>query len=475
MIKKILFAASEMVPFIKTGGLGDVIGSLPIELKNKNTDTRVVIPLYKKIYKIISQDEFIYKTKFCVFDDWRNQNAEVYQLKNYEIPVYFIKNSYYFDRDGIYGYEDDYERFAFFSKALLDLLLNINFKPDIINFNDWQTGLACLYLKDFFIPKNNFYKKIKSVFTIHNLQYQGVFNKNILNKILLDQKYFSIDKLEFYDQINFMKAGLLYSDAITTVSPTYSKEIQTKEYGYGLDGLLKQKNNLIGILNGLDYKKYDPQKDNNIFNFSINNLVNKSLNKKKLCHDFNLDFKQTTPVISILSRFADQKGFDIIYKALKNILSLDLQLIIAGTGDHELENLFLDSQKDYINNLRVNIIFDEELAKKIYAGSDIFLMPSKFEPCGLAQIISMRYGTIPVARKTGGLIDTIIDFNLNNKTGNGFLFQEYSPEALLLAIKQAINIYKNKSLWRKIILNAMKTNFSWDSSAQKYINLYNSL
>lgn len=470
MAEKILFTASEMFPFIKTGGLGDVIGSLPLELKNKNTDTRVVIPLYKNI----SQNNLKYVTKFCVIGDWRNQWAEIYQF-DFGLPVYFVKNDYYFGRDKIYGYNDDYERFAFFSKSLLDLLPKINFKPDIINFNDWQTGLSCLYLKEFYC-QNEFYKNIKAVFTIHNLQYQGIFPKDILNQILLGNEYFSSDKLEFYGSLNFMKAGLLYSDAITTVSPTYAKEIQTVEYGYGLEGILNiRKNKLFGILNGLDYSKYNPETNSHIFNFSKNDLSGKILNKKEICREFNFEFKSEIPVVSVLSRFAEQKGFDIIYDALENILSMDIQLIIVGTGDYKLENLFLDAQNKFPNNIRVKIIFNEELAMKIYSGSDIFLMPSKFEPCGLAQIISMRYGTIPVARKTGGLTDTITDFFSDNENGNGFLFENYDPDSLFQAVKKATDLYKNQLLWKKIIVSAMDTNFSWTESAQKYIDLYKNL
>lgn len=471
MIKKILFVASEMVPFVKTGGLGDVIGSLPIELKGKNIDVRVVIPFYKNIKE--KNLEFMFTTEINVFAGL-NQEAKIYFLDYNGLSVYFVENNYYFDREKIYGYDDDYLRFAFFSRAVLDFLPKIKFNPDIINFNDWQTGLGCLYLKDFY-SKYDFYQQIKSVFTIHNLQYQGIFDKKILSLIGLGEKYFSVDNLEFYGNVNFMKAGILYSDAVTTVSPTYAKEIQTKEYGYGLDGLLRYKNNITGILNGLDLKKYNPEKDRNIVNFGIKDFSGKNLNKKKLCADFGFKYKNLTPVVSILSRFAEQKGFDIIYRALGKILKLDLELIMVGTGDSDFENLFLKSEFRNYDNFSLNITFDEDLAKQVYAGSDIFLMPSKFEPCGLAQMISMKYGTIPVARKTGGLIDTIKNFFVDQKNGNGFLFEEYSPEALFLTLKKVVEIYKNKFVWRNIVLNAMKSDFSWDLSAEKYIELYNSL
>lgn len=471
MVKKIFFVASEMVPFVKTGGLGDVIGSLPLELQNKNIDVRVVIPFYSSIKK--DNLDFKLVGTANTFSHLKHQ-AEFYFLDYKSLPVYFVKNDYYFDRSKTYGYDDDYERFAFFSKASLDLLKEINFSPDIINFNDWQTGLACLYLKNFY-SKQELYSRIKSVFTIHNLQYQGVFAKTVLDNITLDESYFTYDKLEFYGNVNFMKAGILYTDAVTTVSPTYAKEIQTNEYGYGLDGLLRFKNNITGILNGLDRKKYNPVTDENIVNFGIKDFSGKNLNKKKLCREFGFKYRNTTPIVSVLSRFAEQKGFDIIYQALEKILKLDLQLIIAGTGDADFENLFLKTPLRNKNNFGLNVVFDEELAKQIYAGSDIFLMPSKFEPCGLAQMISMKYGTIPVARKTGGLIDTITDFFVDNKNGNGFLFEEYSPDALVMTLKRVLEIYKNKFIWQNIVFNAMKNDFSWDLSAEKYIELYNEL
>ena len=471
MIRKILFVASEMVPFVKTGGLGDVVGSLPIELQSKNLDVRVIIPFYKVIKKNSLRFELI--TEINIFND-SNQKAKIYFLNYNNLPVYFVEGDYYFGREKIYGYDDDYMRFAFFCRAVLDCISKIKFKPDIINFNDWQTGLGCLYLKDFYL-KYDFYQQIMSVFTIHNLQYQGVFDKKTLDAIGLGKKYFSVDSLEFYGNVNFMKAGIVYSDAVTTVSPTYAKEIQTKEYGYGLDGLLKYKNNITGILNGLDRKKYNPEKDGNIVNFGIKDFSGKNLNKKKLCADFGFKYKNTTPIVSILSRFAEQKGFDIIYQALGKILKLDLQLIIVGTGDSDFENLFLKSEFKNNDNFSLNIIFDEELAKQVYAGSDIFLMPSKFEPCGLAQMIAMKYGTVPVARKTGGLIDTIKDFFVDKKNGNGFLFEEYNSDVLFLTLKKVIEVYKNKLVWRNIVLNAMRSDFSWDLSAEKYIELYNSL
>jgi starch synthase len=329
--------------------------------------------------------------------------------------------------------------------------------------------------------KNN--PSIKSIFTIHNLQYQGVFDKKIANRILLDEN--DINELEFYNKINFMKSGLIYSDVITTVSLSYAQEIQTPKYGYGLEGiLLQRKNALVGILNGIDYTKYEFLENNNVSSSGNKNIIDKKINKVELCRDFNILLDDNMPVIGMVSRFAEQKGFDILYDALEEIMSLKLVLIILGMGDIRLEEMFRDAQKRFHNNLRVDIGFNDELAKKIYIGSDIFLMPSQFEPCGLSQIISMRYGTIPVARRTGGLNDTINDFtnydvlstgNEELEKTNGFLFDEYSSHALINTLKKAISFYSNKNVWQRIIHNAMQCNYSWDESAKKYIELYKNL
>jgi starch synthase len=467
-----------MAPFVKTGGLGEVIGSLPKKLRDKDLDVRVVVPFYKN--RDIAQKDLEFLTEFVVFDDWRKHSAKIF-CNNLYLPVYFVDNDYYFNRTGIYGYGDDFERFAFFSYASLKFLEEIGFQPSIINLNDWQTALCCLYLKKYFMQKE-FYRNIKSVFTIHNLQYQGIFGREIMNRILLDDNDFI--NLEYYSNINFMKAGLIYADRVTTVSQTYACEIQTKTYGYGLDGVLRQKQNIIGITNGIDYDKYNPEKDKEIVNFSFDNLENKKINKKNLCEEFNLEFNERIPVVAMVSRFAEQKGFDLIYKSLENILSLNLKLIILGMGDVEIENLFLNAQKRFVNNFRVDIGFDDFLAKKIYASADIFLMPSRFEPCGLSQIISMRYGTIPVARRTGGLVDTISDFtdkNINEITQNdiantnGFLFNNYDTNSLLEILNKAIYFYSRMDDWKVIIKNAMSRDYSWTSSAQKYIDLYNSI
>jgi len=468
VIKKILFAATEMVPFIKTGGLGEVIGSLPLELKHRGLDGRVIMPLYKNLNHDL---EFI--GEFMIFDDWRKHSAKIYKtLVEHNLIVYFLENNYYFTRDKIYGYHDDFERFAFFSYGLLNILEKINFKPEIINFNDWQTALGCLYSKKIF-SKQKFYEKIKSVFTIHNLQYQGVFDKSVLNSIMLSD--FDYLDLEFYGKINFMKAGLNFADIINTVSLNYAQEIQMQTYGYGLDGVLREhKNKLFGILNGIDYKKYDSK----IFGFDSRDLSGKILCKKKLCEKFNLEFKKNSVIMCVISRFAEQKGLDIIYHALQDIFSLDIKLIILGSGEDYLEKLFINAQDKFNKNLRVNIGFDDLLAQEIYAGSDMLLMPSRFEPCGLTQLIAMRYGTVPIARETGGLADTISDFiniNLNqvNKT-NGFLFKTHNAQELLLAIKRALDIFNNHDkIWKKIMLNAMSCDYSWAKSAQEYIKLYN--
>ncbi|MDR1150505.1 MAG: glycogen synthase [Clostridiales bacterium] len=458
MQKKILFAATEMTPFIKTGGLADVIGSLPHELSNKNDFTiSVVMPFYKNILN--NREQKLISSFYLNDIDYE---VNVYFLRHFNLDVYFIKNNYFFERDYIYGYDDDAERFNYFCMAILEMLEKIKFKPDVIHVNDWQTSLVSAYLKEKYKLKD-FYKNIKTVLTIHNLQYQGIFSKSFIYKLNLEN-FFS--NLEFYGNINFLKSGIIYSDFITTVSEKYATEIQTSEYGFGLDGLLRRrKNDLIGILNGLNYKKYQR-------NFDTSNIYVKYNYKKELLEKLNLKNFKDNLLISIVSRFADQKGFDLVYNSLESILNLDINLVICGKGDKNIENIFLDARDKFNqkkNNFRVILTFDEDFANKIYISSDVLLMPSRFEPCGLAQIIAMNYGTIPIARDTGGLSDTIKD------NFDGFLFKNYDNSEMINTIKKVIEIYKNKTMWGKIIFNAISNNFSWQKSIDKYIDVYQNL
>lgn len=470
---KVLIVASEVNPFAKSGGLGDVIGSLPKELVKLGIDARVVMPKYRSIKQELIKDLKFVNSTF-VKQGWRQDTVSVYQLDE-EVTTYFIENDYYFGRDGLYGYGDDFERFSFFSEAVLNLFNIIDFKPDIIHLNDWQTGLVSLYLRDNY-KRFTFYKDMKTLITIHNLQYQGVFGREVLYNIGLNDGYFSQDKIEFYGNINYMKAGLLYSDKISTVSETYANEVQTPSFGYGMDGILRQRSaDFSGIVNGIDSDANDPETDKRIFaNFSKNDFSNKLENKRKLQE--RLGFDQTdAPVISLITRLVDQKGLDLLSVCMDELMDKDIQLVVLGTGDGRYENLFKHYAYRFPKKLSANIFFDADLAQKIYAASDFFLMPSLFEPCGLGQLFAMRYGAIPIARKTGGLSDTIKEYNFETKQGTGFLFEDYIASGMIWAINQALRAYYEGEHMQSLVKNAMNQDFSWQTSAKKYIELYKSM
>ncbi|MDR1537674.1 MAG: glycogen synthase GlgA [Clostridiales bacterium] len=472
---KILIVATEVTPYAKSGGLGDVAGSLPKALKNCGTDVRVVFPRYKTVRENLMEN-LSYLDSFTVNLAWRRQSASIYHfLGDADVPMYMIQNDYYFRRDGFYGYYDDYERFAFFSKASVEFLAKADFQPDVIHFNDWQTGLGCVYLKDVY-GGFIFFENVKSLFTIHNLQYQGVFGREALWAADLNDGYYNSGKLEFYSNISYMKAGLTYSDAISTVSETYAKEIQTSQYGYGMDGLLRERSDrLFGIVNGID-AVYTPATDPRIFqNYDINSLELKSHNKKKLQAMLNLPVSDDSPMIAIISRLVDQKGLDLVAVAMNELMGKDLQLVILGTGDGRYEHLFKDYAWRYPDKLSANIMFNEDLAQKIYASADMFLMPSLFEPCGLGQIFAMRNGTVPIVRKTGGLADTVKHFSEKSGQGTGFVFDDYVASGMMWAVNEALKTYRNPAAWRKIMINGMSSDFSWDKSAAKYIELYQAL
>ena len=476
---KVLFVATEVKPYSKSGGLGDVAGSLPAALKAQNVDVRVVFPKYGNI-----PETHLNNMKYIGFLNthlsWREQGASIYTIEpqnKTDVQVYMIENDYYFGRDGYYGYGDDFERFAFFSKVSLEFLTKINFKPDIIHFNDWQTGLGCTYLRD--IYRNfAFYEKMKSLFTIHNLRYQGTFGREILWAIGLNDGYFTGGDLEFYGNVSLLKAGIIHSDAVNTVSETYAKEIQTFAYGYGMDGLLYKRGEekrLFGILNGIDTVQNDPSRDPRIFaNYNATNVIEKKRkNKNSLQAQIKLP-PSDVPLIGIVSRLTNQKGFDIIAVALDEIMSKPVQLVILGTGEGRYEELFRNYAWRYPDKLSAQITFNDELAQKIYAGSDIFLMPSLYEPCGLAQMFAMRYGSIPVVRKTGGLADTVKYFSSDTQGGNGFVFEDFLASGLMWALNRALDYYNTPS-WPMIVKNAMACDFSWDKSAKAYVKLYKEL
>jgi starch synthase len=456
---KILLCASEAVPFAKTGGLADVAGALPLVLEQEGQEVVMVIPGYKAVHNV--KNLSLRKLK----DDIS------YTVIGKNIKVYIIENDAYFNRDFLYGdkkgdYPDNLDRFSYYCQRSLELIKEIKFKPDVIHCHDWQSGLVAVYLKTKF-NNDNFYKNIKTVFTIHNIGYQGLFPKDQFPKLGLDWKYFNMEMLEFYDKINILKGGMVFSDIITTVSSTYAKEIQTKEFGFGMEGILtKRSNSVFGILNGLDYDIWNPQTDKFIVkNYSLDNWEEKYKNKQELQRICNLPVENDIPLFGIVSRLAEQKGFDILAEGIDAICRLGLQLVILGTGDIKYHQILEDFVKKYPKVISLHLKFDDCLAHKIYAGSDIFLMPSKYEPCGLGQLISLRYATLPLVFKTGGLADTVNE-------NNGFPFEIYSQEELIKTIKKSMSAFRNKTKWNKILTQAMECNFSWEASAKKYIRLY---
>jgi starch synthase len=475
---KILFASSEVTPFAKTGGLADVSGSLPQALETLGHQLVLVMPLYRSVKEGKQNIKQVEKSLSVPFRG-QNLNTQAFVAKiGKDIPVYFIQREEFFDRSGLYGtsqgdYFDNPERFIFFSRSVLELSRWLGFQPDIIHCHDWQTSLIPVYLKNIYI-KNPSFQKAQTVFTIHNLAYQGVFSKEIMPVSGLPSELFSVKGLEYYGKMNFMKGGIVFSDVITTVSQKYAQEIQTPEYGYGLEGVLKDRSqDIFGILNGVDYTSWNPKTDPHIASpFDRADFSGKKKCKQELIEIFKLKGSDEFPVIGMVSRLADQKGFDILAEAMESLMKLDLYLIILGTGDAKYEKQFTALGKKHLNRLAVKIAFDNELAHKIEAGSDMFLMPSKYEPCGLNQMYSLKYGTIPVVRATGGLEDTIKEFNPESQKGNGFKFKTYYSSDLVKAVKRAIYIYKNKLLWTKLMANAMNEDFSWGKSAQKYEGIY---
>ncbi|MFH1397708.1 MAG: glycogen synthase GlgA [Candidatus Omnitrophota bacterium] len=456
---KIAVCASEVVPFAKTGGLADVAGALPIALETQGQEVIVVMPYYKAIRNVKN-------IKISRLNDKIS-----YSVIGKNVLVYFIENNKYFNRDGLYGdkngdHPDNLDRFSYYCKEALNLLKVIKFIPDVIHCHDWQAGLIPVYLKTTYAA-DAFYKNIRTMFTIHNIGYQGLFPKSEFLKLGLDWSLFTIDTLEFYDKINILKGGLVFSDLITTVSSTYSQEIQTKEFGFGLESILiKRRESVFGILNGLDYSLWDPATDKFIAkNYSLKTIADKNKCKEDLQKACKLPLKKDIPLFGIVSRLAEQKGFDLLAADMDKICRMKAQLVILGTGDLKYHQLLEGIVRKYPKVISLNLKFDDTLAHKIYAGSDIFLMPSKYEPCGLGQLISLKYGTIPLVFKTGGLADTV------NKD-NGFIFDKYDAGVLLKMIKKSIEVFNDQEKWSSLMLKAMKCDFSWGESAKKYIELY---
>lgn len=474
---KIYFAASEVEPFAKSGGLADVAAALPRQLATMGHDIRVVLPLYSSTAHQLRK-QFIYQYHFYVEMPKVHQYAGVFTYEDQGVKYYFIDNEYYFARDGLYGFFDDGERFSYFSRALLDLLLREEFYPDIIHLNDWHTGPAAALFKEFYAEQEGF-ENTKTIFTIHNLKYQGIFPYAVLKDYLgLGDEYFSYDKMEHFGNINFLKAGLALADFVTTVSQTYASELQYAYYSEGLHSLiLHRADDIRGIVNGIDVSYYDPSSDQDIFReFSIDTLEVKKKNKVELQKLLGLEEDPDAPLLAVISRLTSQKGLDLLAFIFDELIEEGVQFVLLGSGQKEIEDQFLEFAHRYRGKASANIFFSESLAKKIYAASDIFLMPSRFEPCGLGQLIAMRYGSVPVVRKTGGLADTVIPFNRYTGEGTGFAFLNYNAHELLFTIKDALYYYYNDPQnWKKIMKQAMTRDYSWESSAEQYAQLYEEL
>lgn len=473
--KRILFVAAEALPYVKTGGLGDVAAALPKALVKEGYDVRVVLPLYFNI-----PDKFRTTMQYlgCCYVSlaWRYQYCGVFTQKYDGVTYYFLDNEYYFKRNGIYGHYDDAERFAFFSKAALEALPIMNFTPDIIHCHDWHTGLTPVYL-DVYYRNVPYCKNARTVFTIHNIQFQGKYGNEICDDILglpADKK----SLVQYQNCVNFMKGAIECSNKVTTVSPTYANEILNSYYSFGLQDILgARKYKLSGIINGIDVETNDPATDKALFkNYDKNTVADKAANKKGLQQMLNLDQNPNVPVIGMVTRLTEQKGMELIASVFEEILSKGVQMVVLGSGDWKYESLLKDMQKRFPDKLRAVLGFSGDLASKIYAGADIFLMPSKFEPCGLSQMISMRYGTIPIVRETGGLKDTVVPYNGVTKQGTGFTFYSYNAHDMLYAIERAVGLYYDyKDDWKQLVQNAMSQDFSWNNICKQYIALYENL
>ena len=466
---KVLYATSEALPFIASGGLGDVAGSLPHALRKRLIGCRVVLPMYDTIKQEL-KDTMKFITHISVPVAWRRQYCGIFEAKHNGVIYYLIDNQYYFKRDTIYGHYDDAERFAFFSRAVLEIIPYIDFKPDIIHCNDWQTALTPVYYSAMYANSPG-YENIKTIFTIHNIQYQGVYGKELLEDVL----GIPADKaslLEYDGCINFMKGAIECADKVTTVSPSYADEILDPWYSHGLDSILNERRyKLSGILNGIDTVGYDPATDKCIkANFSADDVSGKKIDKEALQKEMGLPVKPGVPVIGMVTRLVSHKGLDLVKGILDELLATsEMQLVVLGSGDYEYESYFRWIAEKYPDKVGLRIGFVPELARKIYAGADMFLMPSKSEPCGLSQMVALRYGTVPIVRETGGLRDSITD--CGDGKGNGFTFKSYNAHDMLDAIRRALTLYYNGD-WNELVLRALNCDFSWGSSANAYIRLY---
>ncbi len=471
----VIMVASEATPYSKTGGLADVAGSLPLALKRLGCRVTLFLPYYRETALRCVEVEPT-GLRVTVPLGVREIEAEVLKAVDTEVPTYFIKRDEFFDRGGLYGtpegdYFDNIERFAFFSRAVHETLRERRFEPDIIHCNDWQTGLIPAYLKGLY--KNDLcFSRTATVLTIHNIAYQGIFAPELYPLTGLSPALFNPEGCEFWGRLNLLKAGIIYADGLSTVSSAYSQEIQTLEYGYGLEGVIqKRKAVLKGILNGVDYNEWDPSTDKLIpANYSADDLSGKDTCRKALLKEFGLKLRKGTPLVGMVSRLAGQKGFDILIEAIDELMSLDMGLVILGSGDKGYQEALKAISARYPHKLSVKIAFDARLSHLVEAGSDIFLMPSRYEPCGLNQIYSLRYATVPLVRATGGLDDTVRDFS--GQDANGFKFEEYSAAGLVEKLKEALSVYRERPKWLSLMKRGMAEDFSWEGAAERYIGLY---
>ncbi len=474
----VLFASFEAAPFIKTGGLGDVAGSLPEALRSKNLDIRVIMPKLSAIPEDLIKDaEFV--ESYYVPLSWRNQYCGLFKLVKGKMTYYFLDNEFYFKRNRVYGEFDDAERVGFFSKAVLESIEHMDdFHPDIIHCNDWHTALIPVFLHEHYMKVPGF-DRIKTVYTTHNLKFQGQFSDFVLGNVLgLEGTSADHQLRQKNGGINFTQAAVRYADRVTTVSRTYAEEICGPYYGEGLDGLLREySGKLCGIVNGIDTKDWNPARDRNIAKkYKADDLSGKAACKAALQRELGLEENPDVPLLAIVSRLTEQKGFDLVLYDLPYIEGMNAQLAILGTGERKFEDAFRYHQGIHPDKIAVRLEFDEALSHRFYAGSDIFVMPSRFEPCGLSQMISMRYGTLPIVRETGGLKDTVIPYNRYTGEGTGFSFSNYNGEELMDKIREACALYSdNREAWQQLMRNAMSVDFSWKAAAKEYKKIYSSL
>lgn len=476
---RVLFATPEAVPFAKTGGLADVAGALPKFLQGLGCEVMVVMPYYRMVKRAGFPLQYLGEGIEVPLGNELLQ-ADIYQGQiDKDIPIYFIGRDEFFDREYLYStprgdYFDNAERFIFFSKAVLQFCQFMGFSPEIIHHHEWQTGLIPAYLKSIY-RNDPFFSHTSVVFTIHNIAYQGIFKKEKFGLTGLPMEMYNPEGIEFWERINLMKAGIVYADVINTVSQKYSEEIQTPEYGYGLEGILRKRGkDLYGIVNGVDYQDWDPSHDPHLIApYDLNRISGKRECKKDLLKELGLPSSlENVPLLGMISRLADQKGFDLLMEILDELFTLNIGFVLLGTGEQKYNDLFTQVALKYPQKAGIRIAYDDRLAHKIEAGADLFLMPSKYEPCGLNQIYSLKYGTIPVVRATGGLDDTITAYDPATGNGNGFKFTRYDAKEFLNQIKVAIDFYFQPEHWKKLLGNAMTSDFSWERSARAYLHLY---